>query len=393
MLRSLTWRQTRRPTIGQTKRFETTLKPTSRTKLSFVIPNRFGSLKKVLECIYKHQVSLSSIYGEREADDYAPPKDIEIRVELPGLPSDDNIKALLEDLKDWTHFHMVTSSYTVPKFPRKLGDLDHYANNCVLAGELEADHPGFHDEAYKSRRKLISEIASNYRHGDEIQRVEYTPEELKTWKILFESLTGLYPTHACSQYMRSFMDLVSNCGLRSDNIPQLADLSSFLFSKTGFSVRPVAGLLSSRDFLAGLAFKVFHSTQYIRHSAKPMYTPEPDICHEVLGHIPMFLDPAFANFSQELGLASLGASDEVVKQLAACYWFTLEFGLILQNGVPKAFGAGLMSSYGELQYCLSNEPEIRNFDPFITGKQVSSISTTSLVPPFCTCPRLTSSCL
>ncbi|KAF4526303.1 hypothetical protein B566_EDAN015218 [Ephemera danica] len=230
---------------------------------------------------------------------------------------------------------------TVPWFPQRIRDLDRFANQILSYGaELDADHPGFTDPVYRERRKYFADIAYNYRHGEPLPHVDYTAEETATWGEVFRELTKLYPTNACRQHNHVFPLLIENCGYREDNIPQLEDISNFL-----------------------KAFRVFHSTQYIRHPSCPLYTPEPDICHEVLGHVPLLADPAFAQFSQEIGLASLGAPDDYIEKLATLFWFSVEFGLCRQDGEIKAYGAGLLSSFGELQYCLTDKPEVRPFEP------------------------------
>jgi phenylalanine-4-hydroxylase len=185
----------------------------------------------------------------------------------------------------------------------------------------------------------------------------------------------LVKKHGCREHNRMFQLMEQNCGYKASHIPHLQDINDFLQDSTGFQMRPVAGLLSSRNFLYGLAFRVFFSTQYIRHHSKPLYTPEPDVCHELLGHAPLFADKTFADFSQEIGLASLGATDDQIIRLARCYWFSVEFGLCLEDGERKAYGAGLLSSFGELEYSMSDEPEVRPWDPENAGMQDFPITT------------------
>eukprot|EP00038_Savillea_parva_P006313 m.162926 g.162926 ORF g.162926 m.162926 type:complete len:449 (+) comp12246_c0_seq1:43-1389(+) len=345
-------------------------KTTTKTHIVFGVKNDVGALERGLAIFRSHNVDLNHIES-RPAVSNVRKADYEFFVTT-DADTKDIEKCVSKLKKETTHITILDEnpSTTNPTwFPRSIKELDTFATRVLDAGEeLQSDHPGFTDPVYRERRKYFAKIAIEYRHGTPIPKVDYTAEEIATWRTIYTKLKDLYATHACAQFNKAFPLLEQNCGYGPDNIPQLEDISTFLHSCTGFRLRPVAGLLSSRDFLAGLAFRVFHSTQYIRHSTKPLYTPEPDVCHELLGHVPLFADKAFAEFSQEIGLASLGASDEDIKRLATCYWFTVEFGLCREGDSIKAFGAGLLSSFGELTYCLTDEPEKKPFDPAVTGE-------------------------
>jgi phenylalanine-4-hydroxylase len=237
--------------------------------------------------------------------------------------------------------------------------------------ELEADHPGFNDPDYRRRRDQIAMLAPPIDSGEPPQRVEYLESERATWATAFTKLTELYPSHACREFVRVSGDI----GYTADEVPQLADVSEFLRRRTGFTLQPVAGLVSARRFLGALSRRVFSATQYIRHHSQPLYTPEPDIVHELMGHAPMLAVPEFADLSQKIGEGSLKANDRQIEQLATLYWFTIEYGVLIEGGEKRAYGAGLLSSFGELEHALSGEVELRPFDPWLAKDTSYPITT------------------
>ncbi|KAH9129642.1 hypothetical protein LEN26_006629 [Aphanomyces euteiches] len=354
-----------------------------------------GSLQDVLKFFWKHDVNMARIESRPTK---GPAPDYAFYIDFDGRPGEPSVDALLTDLKRHCKQILVLNDkkgvssiqnffdvpVLVPWFPRKINDLDLTVKTLDAGEELESDHPGFHDPVYRARRDQLTEIAVNFRQGQSIPRIDYTPDETRTWGVVYERMQDMWAKYACDEFKYILPLLESNCGYAKDNIPQAQEISDFLKECTGFTLRPVAGLLSSRDFLNGLAFRVFFSTQYLRHHSVPLYTPEPDICHELMGHAPMFADPDFADFSHEIGLASLGASDEEIERLATCYWFSVEYGVCMQNGQKKAYGAGLLSSFGELEYACSPTrpaggedkfPEYRPWDPFQAAKQKYPITT------------------
>lgn len=224
--------------------------------------------------------------------------------------------------------------------------------------ELHLDHPGANDPEYRKRRDYIAVLSKNFRMTGEITDVDYSPREQRVWRYVAEELEELQQKYASPFYLRAKKDL----GIRTDRIPQLTEMNRRLKELTGFRLAPIEGLVETRSFLSWLSYRVMLCTQYIRHHSQPAYTPEPDIVHEAIGHIPMFTNSNFADFSQFIGLGARVATDKQIEELGRLYWFTVEFGMVEHEGDIKAYGAGLLSSFGELEHAFSDKVERRPFN-------------------------------
>jgi len=210
---------------------------------------------------------------------------------------------------------------------------------------LDPDHPGFRDLEYRARRNAIAQIATNYKPGDPIPDAPYTELEHGVWQTIWKALGPTHRVHACAEYL----DCLEELEFDTDRIPQLGEVSQKVDALSGFRLEPVAGLVEPRVFLESLANGVFLCTQYIRHHSTPLYTPEPDVAHELIGHAVTLASMRLAEINRLFGEAVRRTKDPVqLDRLARVYWFTIEFGVLREDGRVKAYGTGLLSSAGEL---------------------------------------------
>jgi phenylalanine-4-hydroxylase len=217
---------------------------------------------------------------------------------------------------------------------------------ATAPAELPEDHPGFSDPEYRARRGAIADVGAHYHSGDPIPDVTYTAEEDEVWRLVSHELARKHKRYACRAYLEGAAALT----LPTDRMPQLREVDERVHALGRFHIEPVPGLVPTRVFYGALARRTFLSTQYIRHHSVPFYTPEPDIVHEIIGHANMLANPVFADLYEEAGKASVRASsDAALDFFSKVFWFTLEFGVVHEDGELKAYGAGLLSSYGEIE--------------------------------------------
>lgn len=198
---------------------------------------------------------------------------------------------------------------------------------------------------------MLDTIAQNY--------VRYTMEDHDVWRALFERrMTTLRDTGSAV-----FLDGIERIGLAPDRVPDLAEVNLQLSRTTGWNAVGVSGFIPAAEFFRSLSRRRFPTTLGIRPRAQLDYLPEPDIFHDVFGHVPLHSHTVFADFLQQFGALAAGArSDQETTEMARLFWFTVEFGLIRERGQVRIYGSGLISSHGDAANALGSRCVRRAFD-------------------------------
>ena len=233
---------------------------------------------------------------------------------------------------------------------------------------LERGHPGLGDEKYIRRRKELFALCRKHRlEGLGPPIINYTPEETRIWREVSPKLDELHVRHASSIYLGAKRDLA----ITRAEIPQLRHLGERLRRETDMHLVPAEGALPYRTFYEYIGKRGFPVTQFIRHGSHPEFTPEPDMIHDCLGHVPPLMNRDYAELLVLIGkaVATTTHGDQVLA-LKRFSWFSIEFGLIEEVGDVKVFGAGILSSTGEIPYSLSS-PEVTR-RPFVTDVVINT---------------------
>jgi phenylalanine-4-hydroxylase len=234
--------------------------------------------------------------------------------------------------------------------------------------ELEPGHPGLGDEEYIRRRKELFALCRRHR----LERlgpplIRYTPEETRIWREVSPKLDELHIKYASQLYLSAKRELA----ITREEIPQLRLLSERLGPVTNMHLVPAEGALPYRTFYEYIGRRGFPVTQFIRHGSHPEFTPEPDMIHDCLGHVPPLLNRDYAELLVLIGkaVATTTKGDQVLA-LKRFSWFSIEFGLIQEAGEVKVFGAGILSSTGEIPNSLFSSEVTRR--PFVTDVVINT---------------------
>jgi len=188
----------------------------------------------------------------------------------------------------------------------------------------------------------------------------YTTEDFAVWKTLFNRQMDLLAAHGCKDYLKAVNDIKFN----ENEIPNFENTNAILKSVTGWQLKTVPCLCPPNEFFELLSFKTFTATCWLRKMSELDYIEEPDMFHDVFGHAPLLTNPDYTAFFQALGKLAKQhhGNQRAIDMIERLYWFTIEFGLTYEDGKVKIYGAGIISSKGELQNALSHKPVLRNFD-------------------------------
>jgi len=178
----------------------------------------------------------------------------------------------------------------------------------------------------------------------------YTDDDHRVWQELWDARMAVLDQQASPIFING-LDAI---GLERERVPDISRVNARLMDLTGWQSRPVPGYLPAKAFFACLARREFPTTVTMRPRSSMNYLPEPDIVHDVFGHVPLHADPVFAEFLQTYGQAALVAGEEHTARLARLFWFTVEFGLIEHEGDVRLYGSGLISSHGESEHAMSS---------------------------------------